>query len=97
MIKVNTQVADEATETQRRALAATGADGNGDGAASEGGTYFAAWLATKFTLPIRIAATLVLTPIVAAVIHKVQGKPKAKADDPTDDSESESAPESAES
>jgi len=31
----------------------------------------AAWLATKATQPIRIAATLGLTPLVAAALHKL--------------------------
>ncbi len=46
MIKVNTQVADPATEAQRRALEAAGVDDNGDGAAGEFDT-------SSFTVPDR--------------------------------------------
>ena len=47
----------------------------GDSAAGSGGTFFAAWVATKLTMPFRIGGTLLLTPIAAAVLHKVRGKP----------------------
>lgn len=47
----------------------------GDSAAGSSGTFFAAWVATKLTMPFRIGGTLLLTPIVAAIIHKVRGKP----------------------
>lgn len=36
-----------------------------EGAAGNAGTIGAAWLATKLTQPLRIGATLLLTPIVA--------------------------------
>lgn len=39
----------------------------------------AAWLATKATQPLRIAGTLALTPLVAAVMRKIKGKPRVKA------------------
>lgn len=35
----------------------------------------ATWLATKLTQPLRIAATLGLTPFVAALHRKLRGKP----------------------
>ena len=41
-----------------------------EGAAAEGGTWLAAWAATKLTQPARIAATLVLTPIVARFVGR---------------------------
>lgn len=44
----------------------------------------ASWLATKLTQPIRIAATLGLTPIVAGVVRKVRGKPVAVSNGPAD-------------
>ena len=34
----------------------------------------AAWIATKLTQPLRIAATLALTPLVAAALKKWRGK-----------------------
>lgn len=60
----------------------------GDSAAGSGGTFFAAWVATKLTMPFRIGGTLLLTPIAAAVLHKVRGKPvfvseSAEAEDAT--------------
>jgi len=41
-----------------------------DGAAGGAGTLAAAWVATKVTQPARIAATVVLTPIVAAGLRR---------------------------
>jgi len=38
------------------------------------GAFAAAYIATKITQPIRIAATLVLTPFVARVYERVTGK-----------------------
>lgn len=35
------------------------------------GVIGAGWLAAKATMPIRILATLGLTPLVAAVVHKI--------------------------
>lgn len=40
----------------------------------EAGVLFSAWAATKLTQPLRIAATLALTPAVAAVVRRVRGK-----------------------
>lgn len=39
------------------------------------GTFTAAYLATKLTQPLRIAATLVLTPIIARVYRRLARKP----------------------
>ena len=39
------------------------------------GTFTAAYLATKVTQPLRIAATLVLTPLVARVLAKARRMP----------------------
>jgi hypothetical protein len=39
-------------------------------------------LATKATQPLRIAATLVLTPIVARVVEKLSGRSGVKRDEP---------------
>ena len=72
----------------------------GDSTAGSSGTLFAAWVATKITLPLRIGGTFVLTPIAAALIHKIKGKPsptgdedeaeaEAAEDEPSSDSESE--------
>lgn len=40
-----------------------------EGAAGGAGTIAAAWVATKLTQPLRIAATLVLTPFAARVLR----------------------------
>ena len=37
---------------------------------SDAGVLLGAWLATKVTLPLRIAATLALTPAVSAALRK---------------------------
>ena len=37
----------------------------------------AAWIATKLTQPLRIAATLALTPVVAAALKKWRGKDRS--------------------
>lgn len=44
---------------------------------SEGGagTLGAAWVATKLTQPLRIGATLLLTPLVATVVRRVRRAP----------------------
>lgn len=47
-----------------------------DSAAGTAGTIGAAWVATKLTQPLRILATLVLTPIVAKFIERFGPKPK---------------------
>jgi hypothetical protein len=57
----------------------------GDGAAGNSGTLFAAWVATKITLPLRIGGTFLLTPIAAALIHKVKGKPLITTSTPAED------------
>ncbi|MEJ7732243.1 MAG: hypothetical protein WKG00_23930 [Polyangiaceae bacterium] len=44
-----------------------------DGTAGAAGTLGAAWLATKLTQPLRIAAALALTPVVAALRHRLRG------------------------
>lgn len=36
------------------------------------GVLLGAWVATKLTQPLRIAATLALTPLVAAVLRKLR-------------------------
>ena len=41
------------------------------GAAGNAGTLAAAYLATKLTQPLRIAATVVLTPVVAKVHERI--------------------------
>ena len=40
------------------------------------GVLGAAWVATKLTQPLRIGATLLLTPAVAAVLNKWRGRGK---------------------
>lgn len=44
-----------------------------EGTAGAAGTLGAAWLATKLTQPLRIAAALALTPIVAALRARLGG------------------------
>jgi len=46
-----------------------------EGVVGESSTWFAAWVATKVTQPIRIAVVLALTPLVAAVWHRLRGRP----------------------
>ncbi len=55
------------------------------------GTIAAAYLATKLTQPLRIAATLVLTPAVARLYERVRGiapadphAPEAPPEEPTE-------------
>jgi hypothetical protein len=43
-------------------------------AAGQVGAFTAAYLATKVTQPLRIGATLLLTPLVAKVYERVTGK-----------------------
>ena len=50
--------------------------------ASKAGLWGAAWLATKVTQPLRILATVALTPLVAQVL-KFRKKP-TPAEDPVD-------------
>lgn len=42
--------------------------------AGTAGTWAAAYVATKVTQPLRIAATLVVTPIAARVYERVRGR-----------------------
>jgi hypothetical protein len=44
------------------------------GAAGSAGTVAAAYIITKLTQPLRIAATVVLTPIVARVYERITGR-----------------------
>lgn len=44
-----------------------------EGTAGAAGTLGAAWLATKVTQPLRIAGTLALTPVVAALRNRLRG------------------------
>ena len=46
-------------------------------AAGTAGTLAAAYIATKVTQPLRIAATLVLTPAVARIYERLRGLPPA--------------------
>jgi hypothetical protein len=46
------------------------------------GLLGASYLATQLTKPLRIAATLGLTPIVAALIRKFRNKPESSAPPP---------------
>jgi hypothetical protein len=49
------------------------------GAAGAVGTWGAAYLATKLTQPLRIAATLALTPTLAGLLRRWRKKPDAQA------------------
>lgn len=55
-----------------------------ESAAGGVGTFAAAWLATKLTQPLRILATLGLTPLVAAGLRRLRRAPAAPASAPTD-------------
>jgi hypothetical protein len=56
-----------------------------EGAASGAGLLGATWVATKLTQPLRIAGTLVSTPIVAAVLRKLRGRTGAPSGPPRQD------------
>lgn len=43
-------------------------------AAGNVGTFAAAYVATKLTQPLRIAATLVMTPFIARLYERLRGK-----------------------
>jgi hypothetical protein len=43
------------------------------------GVIAAGWLAAKATMPLRILATLALTPLVAAVVRRVMNRGQANA------------------
>jgi len=58
----------------------------GDWTGGKAGTIAAAWVATKFTQPIRIGVTLVLTPIVAGIFRKPE-KSSDLPSEPGDESE----------
>jgi len=50
-----------------------------EGASGTSGVLLGAWVATKVTQPIRIAATIGLTPLVARVLRKTpEAKPSAE-------------------
>ena len=44
-------------------------------AGADAGVLLSAWVATKLTQPLRIAATLALTPVVAAMLKKWRKSP----------------------
>lgn len=48
-----------------------------DASASDASTIGAAWVATKTTQPLRILATLAVTPFVAAAWHRIRGRKPA--------------------
>ena len=52
------------------------------GAVGNVGTFAAAYVATKLTQPLRIGATLVLTPIVARLYERVRGTAKPAPREP---------------
>ena len=55
-----------------------------EGATSGAGLAGATWLATKLTQPLRIAATLALTPFVSALYRKARGLPALPSDKPSE-------------
>ena len=61
------------------------------GAAGQAGVLGAAYVATKLTQPLRIAATLALTPLVARVIDRFR-KPRAQALEPSESLSTDSPP-----
>jgi hypothetical protein len=54
-----------------------------EGTASGLGVVGAAYVATKLTQPLRIAGTLLATPLVAAVWRKLRGKPTDSPSSPS--------------
>ncbi len=62
-------------------IAITAGFRSGDSDSGTVGTLVAAWLAAKLTMPLRLGATLVLTPIVAALYHKFRPHKAPKKDD----------------
>jgi hypothetical protein len=46
-----------------------------EGTAGTAGIWGAAWVATQFTKPLRFAATLVITPALAALIRRMRKQP----------------------
>jgi hypothetical protein len=48
-------------------------------ASGDAGVLISAWVATKLTQPLRIGATLLLTPLVAAAIRKWRGRSQPSA------------------
>ena len=52
-------------------------------AAGAVGTWAAAYIATKLTQPLRIAATLVITPVAAKVYERVRGRRGPSPNGPT--------------
>ncbi len=46
---------------------------------AEAGVLLGAWGATKLTQPLRIAATIALTPVVGAVARKLRSAPRPPA------------------
>jgi hypothetical protein len=51
-------------------------------AAGTAGTFAAAYIATKLTQPIRIAATIVVTPVVAKLYERMRGRREPAPNDP---------------
>ncbi len=47
------------------------------------GLLGASWVATKLTQPLRIAASLALTPLVAAALRRLRRSPNAPAEPPS--------------
>jgi len=43
--------------------------------AGTAGVWGAAWVSTKLTQPLRILATLALTPVVMQVLHRIKRRP----------------------
>ena len=50
-----------------------------DSAAGKAGLWVSAWIATKLTQPLRILATLALTPVVAQVLKRWKKPPRDEA------------------
>jgi hypothetical protein len=48
-----------------------------ESAAGTAGTWGAAWVATKLTQPLRILATLVVTPLVVRLLRRLRGRRSA--------------------
>lgn len=55
--------------------------GGSEAGAGFWGIVFAAWVPTKLTQPLRIAATFVITPVVAGIWRRIRGQPPLLAAD----------------
>jgi membrane protein implicated in regulation of membrane protease activity len=53
------------------------------------GVIGAGWLAAKATMPLRILATLALTPVIATLVRRITKRKTPDSEEPGDDEEAE--------